>query len=53
MVKKMVVFKCTFGVELMGIIGRLDVLDAAKGIERLLLFGLINWVDGATFLERK
>lgn len=48
----MVGFKCAFGVELIGIIGRLDVLDEAKGIWRLLMFGMTNWVDGGTF-QRK
>lgn len=48
----MVGFKCALGVELMGIIGRLDVLDEAKGIWRLLMFGMIDGVDGGTF-QRK
>ena len=39
----------SFGVELMVIIGGLDMLGQAKGIPRLLMSGLINWMDGGTF----
>lgn len=45
----MVGFGMYFGVELMVIIGGLDVLGQAKGIPRLLMPGLINWMDGRTF----
>lgn len=41
--------ECSFGVELMVIIGGFDVLGQAKGIPRLLMPGLINWMGGGTF----
>lgn len=41
--------KCTFRIELKGMIDVFDVLDVTKGILGLLIFGVINWADRGTF----
>lgn len=45
----MVGFEMYFRVELKGMIDVFDVLGGTKEILGLLMFGVINWVDGGTF----